>query len=274
MQADFHFVVGRAHIKSGKPCQDYAAAAQLDAGRAYAIVSDGCSSAGRTDIGARLLTLATARAFNRFNGGPEHLAELVAWQQTETLAATKLWLGLDDTDMLATCVYAWLSNQQVQIRIMGDGMAAWLLDNGTIQILRVDWANNHPAYPAYAANGFADFLEYHRRQGLKHPVTVEHWSLFPDGTSLLVGVETPELAQAVSGTNFGLEQPAQAIAVFTDGVNQVEGMDWRDVVRQLLSFKTTQGEFAKRRLNRLLRDGLGTGHLPIDDLACAVILMY
>jgi hypothetical protein len=43
------------------PCQDYALSG-VTRHLAYAVVADGCSSGGKTDIGARVLALATAIA--------------------------------------------------------------------------------------------------------------------------------------------------------------------------------------------------------------------
>ena len=59
--ADCSFHIGAQHLRLGLPNQDYALAGNLD-DRAYVVVSDGCSSGGRTDIGARLVSLAAARA--------------------------------------------------------------------------------------------------------------------------------------------------------------------------------------------------------------------
>ena len=64
-----------------------------------------------------------------------------------------------------------------------------------------------------------------------------------------------------------------SISVFTDGVTQVDGVDWKDTVIQLLDFKTTEGAFVKRRMNRLLKDYRKRGDEPSDDIACAVVLI-
>ncbi|MBR1034034.1 hypothetical protein, partial [Bradyrhizobium liaoningense] len=61
------------------------------------------------------------------------------------------------------------------------------------------------------------------------------------------------------------------IAVFSDGVTQVDGMDWRDVVTALMSFKSTGGAFVKRRMLRFLKDCQAHGKGPIDDIAMACI---
>ena len=57
------------------------------------------------------------------------------------------------------------------------------------------------------------------------------------------------------------------VSAVSNGVTQVDGMDWRDVVAELLSFKSTEGDFVKRRMNRFLKDCQKHGKGPIDDIA-------
>ncbi|MDO8754959.1 MAG: hypothetical protein Q7J80_13765, partial [Anaerolineales bacterium] len=60
------------------------------------------------------------------------------------------------------------------------------------------------------------------------------------------------------------------VAVFSDGATQVDELDWKDVVVQSMAFKTAEGEFAKRRMSRLIQDSQKTGRGPIDDISYAV----
>jgi hypothetical protein len=96
------------------------------------------------------------------------------------------------------------------------------------------------------------------------------------------------------GINFSLSTPdlpaIEYIAVFSDGICQIDGgsiqsitkgpdapflergyLDWRDAVTALLDFKTNHGEFAKRRMVRAIKDSLGYGRGPQDDISYAVI---
>ena len=63
---DSVFAIGASHVATGKACQDYTLSRASDT-YAYAIVSDGCSSGGMTDVGARVLALATATAIRATN---------------------------------------------------------------------------------------------------------------------------------------------------------------------------------------------------------------
>jgi hypothetical protein len=62
------------------------------------------------------------------------------------------------------------------------------------------------------------------------------------------------------------------IAVFSDGVTQVDGMDWRDVVAELMAFKSSRGGF-REAADEPLPEGLprSTAKGPIDDISMACI---
>lgn len=71
------FHIGAQHLSLGKPCQDYAVSGSINDTTAYAIVSDGCSSGGETDIGARIVALATKRALEENSHLPGLTAERI-----------------------------------------------------------------------------------------------------------------------------------------------------------------------------------------------------
>ena len=262
MQTDAHFVIGQTHAAAGQPCQDYALTGQASGG-AFAIVADGCSSGGRTDVGARLVTQATDQAL-RFSPQGVVAARHVLVQ------ASRRMLNLTDADMLATCLYAQIHGDDVTVHVQGDGVIALGRDDGRIVAGRFEWSLNAPAYPTYADDGFAAFKAFYAHEPT--PLTLEWWSVTATGADHLDNVRF-NLDEALSGIT--LDYPLAGldrIAVFTDGVSQIDGIDWKDAVRSLLAFKTRQGAFARRRMNRFIRDVSLSGHGPLDDLAYAVII--
>ena len=68
-------------------------------------------------------------------------------------------------------------------------------------------------------------------------------------------------------------QYIELIAVFSDGVSQVDGMTWKEVVLDFLAMKNTNGDFVKRRLIRGIRDMKTKGKGPIDDVSAAMIYL-
>ena len=125
---DDHFLIGATHLTSGKPCEDYAASGASE-DFAFAIVSDGCSSAGLTDTGARLVTHAAARAIREhWNVSHDVTSPLspfeIELQQEIALGGIRQALGLAPRDMLATCAYACVEKLGGFVNIRGDGVIA------------------------------------------------------------------------------------------------------------------------------------------------------
>ena len=65
LHTDHYFHIGDTHLTAGKPCQDYAISS-VDNNAAFAVVSDGCSTGGDTDIGSRIIALSTITALREY----------------------------------------------------------------------------------------------------------------------------------------------------------------------------------------------------------------
>lgn len=260
--ADHAFHIGSQHLRGGMPCQDYALS-QTGPHFAAAVVSDGCSSGGRTDVGSRVVAHSTLTSIIE----NPHLDERwIDGHCHERDRRAMMALCLKPEDMLATSVYVAIWGDLAMSRIVGDGVTAAVLRDGRLVMNRVDWANNMPVYRAYGRQDYyQQFVAAHG--GLQALAFSQHVA-GPDGEFSL-----PHTVQdGLVGTCIDHDlQMFRFIAVFSDGVTQVDGMDWRDVVAQLMSFKSTEGAFVKRRMLRFLKDCQAHGKGPIDDIAMACI---
>ena len=289
--ADHYFHIGRTHLNGGKPCQDYALSEVLE-GAAFAIISDGCSTGGHTDVGARILTLSTAKALRehritkRTTLGANLPLEIAIRQQV-ILFGWRDALGLTTNDMLATCAYAYLSAEGGFVHLQGDGVIALKHRSGEIDLFRYDWLDNRPVYTAYAGDSYAGFIAAHGGDRMARKLEYQHWHYFPEGKReyelWYSGGHT--LADGIGGITIALEldkvyghapsaeldDELEYVAVFTDGVTRFKDLEWKDAARQLLAFKTAKGEFAKRRAIRAIRDAEKSGNTPMDDVGMAVI---
>ena len=273
---DHIFHIGSQHLRNGKPCQDYALSGVLD-GAAYAVVSDGCSSGDRTDIGSRLVCLASAQGITEqwMKQRQVNIHAAVDLQQQLLLATAKNLLGLTVGDQLATSLYAFVSGQGALVHLRGDGVIATVNNNGVLSLTRVEWAQNTPFYPAYTGNGLDNFIRHHGGDLKGNAVMWERW----EGTDMTsvkeVASGSLSLWQGIEGYTLMLSAEEASnlryIAVFTDGVTQVDGLSWLQAACNLLAFKSTQGDFAKRRMGRFLRDVESLGKGPSDDIGYAVI---
>lgn len=272
--ADSYFHIGATHVRSGLPCEDYALAHASDS-LAYAIVSDGCSSGGRTDVGARVLAHLTARALEREKertGFPE--AAAVATRVEVLLDEGRLLLGLTEYDMLATALVAVLSNAGGYVRLYGDGVVARGYDDGVLVLSAFSWADNTPYYQSYGNGTAQTFVEAHGGD-LAVPRLTEERVTIREG---LVECEkiSHTLAEGMAGVHIaiGREEAAHlhTLAVFSDGLMQVEGVSWVQAVQDALAFRTTNGAFLKRRMIRQLKTYERDGFVPYDDVAGAVLV--
>ncbi len=267
LHADSYFHIGRSHYTAGRPCQDFAIA-RADDQSACAVVSDGCSTGGNTDVGARIIALATLRALR---SNPEWLHV----HQSEAIESAKTTLGLDRSDLLATCVWMHATEHILSAHVQGDGVIALKYKTGRLKAWRYEWTGNAPWYPIYTDSDYRPYIDS-IHNGVEYAAQLQitevwlppqaHVSATTVSESLrssLIPDDRPDVVENAFDLDFA--------AVFTDGVTQIEGVDWKTAVSNLLAFKTTTGEFAKRRMIREIHDAEKIGKGPLDDIAYAVI---
>ena len=278
MHTDSCFVIGNEHIRNGKPCQDYVESGLLAGGGAYLVAADGCSTGGRTDFGSRVLARATTQAIAAHwsAGGSPPAADAardIAAARRANVASSRQALGLGQSDLLATCVYAYVGPGGGYAMVNGDGLVAQQFTDGSLLVHRLEWERNAPCYPAYEDDDYAAFIEFHGGDLEAPALTVERWRL-TGAASELEETRFVSLSDGIRGYRVELGVPGvKAIAVFTDGAAQVDKVEWQETVTRLLAFKTTPGQFVVRRINRFVQEVKEVGRGPIDDLGYAVVLM-
>ncbi len=282
LYTDDYFHIGASHLGGGIPCQDYALSRALEDGSmAYAIVSDGCSTGGRTDVGSRIIVHTAdvairdlwKRRSDHIVGGAEKEIDL---HQQVLLTGAKVQLGVEQRDLLATCMYAIVSKKGVIVHVRGDGVIAIVRRNGSISLRRYDWSQNMPLYPAYFEDNFRAFAQAHGTEDTKSALIEEVWDISPNASCERVFAEKHEINVGIDGITIrmggvALQNEISFVCLFTDGVTQVDGVDWKDAVLSLVSFKSTAGSFAKRRMISFIKDAQKKGKGPLDDIAYAVI---
>ncbi|WP_027578413.1 protein phosphatase 2C domain-containing protein [Bradyrhizobium sp. Ai1a-2] len=263
--ADHAFHIGSQHLRGGLPCQDYALS-QANGIFGAAVVSDGCSSGGRTDVGARIVAHSTLTSLIEAPELNERIVDHYSHRRDERARAA---LCLRPDDLLATCAYVAIWGNRATSRIVGDGVAAGIDRDGQLVMNRIEWANNMPVYRAYwRTDEYRGFVTAHG--GMETRAFSQHIFAPDEDPRELIARHTVE--DGLVGTSIDHDlRMFRFLAVFSDGVTQVDGMDWRDVVAELMSFKSTEGTFVKRRMLRFLKDCQQHGRGPIDDIAMACI---
>ncbi len=275
LYGDHYFHSGVLHTGNGKPCQDYAISGNFGEA-AFGIVSDGCSSGGNTDVGSRLISLATASAIREhWKTAPKMATQEIDFRRRVLTLGIRQLLGLETKDMLATCLYIYLTPRGGFAHVAGDGVIAFLNKKGDINMSCFEWNKNMPFYPAYAEDHYKSFVDAHGGDSTTGAFTQEDWQFsseeeYKAGDKIFYSIE-----DGIRGITFPVSAKTISdlayIAVFTDGVMQIDNIDWKSAVKELTSFKSLTGEFAKRRMIRFIQNSRENGKGPIDDIAYSVI---
>ena len=275
---DDHFSIGAAHLGAGLPCQDYALSGVKDT-MAYAIVSDGCSTGGRTDVGARIIAhTAEVSIRDHWRRCSDPLRENsrlhIGMQQEVLLQQARLNLGLVQNDLLATCAYAYFSHRGGFVNVRGDAVVVVARRDGVMSFTKYSWANNMPLYPAYFADDYASFARAHGGAGAL-AFEEDVWVYRPDEGWQTRGITKYSVGHGIKGCStvfpIGFQTETAFVALMSDGATQVDGIDWKEAALSLMSFKGVEGSFAKRRMNGFIKNAQKKGKGPFDDIAYAVI---
>jgi serine/threonine protein phosphatase PrpC len=273
---DSTFQIGSYHVNSVSPCQDYAQThLSPEADQAFLVISDGCSSGGQTDVGARILV-------------HRYLVQAKDGKTNNVNLSNKdlKYLGLEIEDFLATLVTIEANQEITNVAVAGDGVIVLKRNDGTLYIYQIEWANNAPAYPVYFSDAGKHvqmperFVEFHKE--VAEPLCTKYLYLKPEG--VLEGASTKaldeyRLASPIVTTQVPTGYPITMIAIFSDGIDQIrhtetgERLSLIEAVKSCLNFKNTTGSFVKRRIRKQMSEWKKQGYEPFDDLSCAVLLI-
>jgi hypothetical protein len=287
LNADSNFFIGDQHLRQGKPCQDYTLTERV--GKAIlAIVCDGCSTGLKTDVGARMWALATFAAIRgMFQENPTTTIDANITRKIDDMRRvivneSKKIFGLHFNDLLATCGYALFSKHSGIIHLVGDGVVVEKYRDGRTVLHRYDWNHNTPAYPMYADDFYVAFISAHGGNINETALKRETVTIVGSEVKDRVVTEIP-LGAGMIGTTMEYDQKAieelEFVCIASDGITQIrkvadsQFMNWQLAAMDLVDFKSTPGEFVKRRTRSLVQ-GLGkSGHVLLDDLGCATVAL-
>jgi hypothetical protein len=234
------------------------------------ILSDGCSSSKNTDMGARIICHLTKQYITQ---NQQYLNKVIPSQLGDWVIhnaqMTAKNLGLSEECLDATLIIAYYVKEENCIRIIvfGDGDIIHQTPNGTIFRHHIHYKPNAPYYLSYRINMFRN-QSYHQMK--------------VDKTILLDGVKTETVAydQPYVMNIFLDMDEFPKILICTDGiesflkdvVNPVTEPELKYILNGFLSFKTTTGEFLKRRATNALKKLTAENFIHYDDLTIGAIL--
>lgn len=264
MHTDSHYQIGHSHLV----CQDYAAS-QGD----IIAVSDGCSSAVDTDIGARLLAREALRVFGATDPAERrYFSATLGYHTVRDAAALLPMTGCDPSCLHATLLVGWADKTRWHVVMYGDGLLVVTGRDGKVKrFVSVRYDNEAPPYLCYhlgEPGSGGQWARWRRECG------GQVWVLDagPEG----LGAYRDE--EATFHVFHGTVEDTQMVALGTDGLAtfQSKGGDTlaiEEVVEELARVKSFAGDFMKRRLRRMCQDLGKRGYLHQDDVAVAAMVL-
>jgi hypothetical protein len=264
------FVVGSTH----KVNQDYVLTNDRNpigiVGNPFVVLSDGCSSAPRSDFGSRLLSAAALSHMHR--DVPTEAFLLGVAVTAQTFCRT---IGLPPACLSATLLTARIaSDGSLHTNVFGDGAVAVVYDSGLTVIHEVHFPSGAPYYLKYELDP-ADKALYFETFGNKYEIRKHTIAPQADKITEVTGGELDP-----QSPYFELYHPTEKVkfvALMSDGVfsfqekTTLNPVPSEMVMKELIAFKNYQGEFVQRRGKRAFEEFAKLGWVNTDDVSIGVL---
>lgn len=289
MHSDSAILTGTGHSRVAECAQDYAIHRDVN-GFSWGIVSDGCSSAGRTDIGARLLAMAVDSNFcDSFGkstppGAYGILTEMLLGEKAMNWVraiSPALPAGASEMDLQATLVAAIGKDEWAVGLIAGDGALIAVKNDASCEVIEHRFSANLPAYPVYltSARSIANFIDQSQSMGQRLEVhrtcfdaagvqTSTQMEVIPIDDTLLYAVRTYGF-QVENGVD--AEKGLKVLLAVSDGLFSRPRTELGLTVAELTGFKSLNGSFLRRRVGSLGDKWAKSAAMPRDDFSVAGI---
>jgi len=265
---DWYFTIGKPHIV----CEDYALTGT--APLPHIIVCDGCSTSEHTDIGVRIVAMSARKSlrehFEALQSNLPSYADLGHAVVNRARQVADL-LGLESSCLDATLMLAFPYREQIQVYIYGDGYITTVDRKGIFAYLKFAYEQNMPYYLTY-------WIDKSRRD--------VYLKTNQEGNAVLTLAEYRDGHEDVRTLNYDAplvftfaRHDYQLIALTSDGVSSFLAVEENrkipvlDILQQLVAYKTTKGDFVKRRTRRMLKEYEKQGIYPSDDVSVATLLI-
>ena len=261
INTDTFLKIGKTH----QECEDYIISGWFPI--KYVILSDGCSSSKQTEMGARILChlakqyLLYRKDDYRFPNLDYH--EMGAWIiHNAELAARQL--GLKRNCLDATLIIAYEHDGHYHIYMYGDGAVVIQPKGGDISIMEVEYTKNAPYYLSYKIDPERMDLFHKMEQDLilRHSIDDhERENIYAYDYPTKFSYDTyyfPNILICSDG-----------LTSFTKGTEPEQTLE---IAKEFLAYKSTKGEFLKRRLKRATKLYEADGIFHNDDLSVGAFL--
>ncbi len=282
MNTDCAIRIGSSH----SVCQDYARVGSVASGITFAMVADGCSSSEDTDIGARILLSVVERTIKEYCGKwtkcystrysmPNFSEKSTYYPCIRSASRVVDNLNLNHSCLDSTFFIVTTHKNTFKVVEFGDGVFVVKYKDGKIQATEIEYPSGYPGYLSY-------YLDDDRRDEylrIEKRAITKHYDVNTDKDPIIMARNNP-LDPIVFTGNIS---DCESISIMSDGAKSfcskeitdtsktVNQIDTREVIKELIAFKTTRGRFVERRLNKFLTEKAKEGWYHYDDLAVATI---
>lgn len=258
MHCDSAFYIGRTH----DICEDYVTT-YSENGSNHVVLCDGCSSSEMVDVGARLLALAYSKILD--------ISDTV----TVKSFATQFYednffrfIKQNPTMFDCTTLSIRVKNDNIFINIIGDGLCVIKQKDGLI-VVHDFTEGNMPFYLSYRWDNSR--LNSYKSFNIKNIM-----NKYVDGK--FIDADQREMNDDEIITIYKNIDDVEWVAILSDGVHSFKDkdgniVDFMEVLKELLNFKTYTGRFAQRRLNAFRKKCSQLGWTHDDDISLGVMYL-
>lgn len=259
MGADSYFIQGYSH----NICEDYAVDGLFyDEKIPYVIICDGCSSSENTDIGSRVLAKSIEK--NLLWLLIDDDINLTSHRYIVNADSIMESMNLDIDCLNSTAILLYKTEEKYIVNAYGDGVIVAKDKNGEYEIIVLDYPSGAPSYLSYSLNTEL-FNSFKERHGIIQ--TIQRLHTDKEFNFTCSDVKEIDIESCLIPTIFEFNTDGyDMVTIFSDGIqtfNTIEingstknqkyiGLD--EVLKELLSFKNTNGEFVKRRFKRFVKN--------------------
>lgn len=276
IKTDTFIEIGSQH----KVCEDYIVSGTDPVFNApFIILADGCSKSKDSEMGARIICHLAKQyvAYNGVDASPKYAEKLGNWviHNAEMVARQ---MGLKKSCLDATLIVGYVIDDLFYGHMFGDGV---IICEPTIRatvlydIRYVEYSQNAPYYLTYLID--------EERAKLYHDMKIQKETIYitvPVGDTSRVdrlesAYDTPRTFTFTVEDFHKILMCSDGISSFLDasvGSNSNKLIKIQELLPELLAFKSTKGEFLKRRCNKYMKQLTKIGITHFDDLSIGAFL--
>lgn len=263
LAADSYFEIGTSHLV----CQDYALAG-IYKDMAYGIVSDGCSSAKYSEIGAQILCHVTRYYLTLYydlfrEGNKLTLLSLLGNSVLKRADEIRNLYPITRDALQASLFVSVMIGERSWVFGWGDGVLIMKRD-GSYDVYELEYPDtNAPFYLVTDRQAYID------KFGPDRMVRYRSYRLGSE--------EESTLSHEFYAPLFDFSEGIESITICTDGVTQYldefkKPMPAKNIIPHIIDYPSTTGVFVQRTMNFLKRDFARKGWSHADDIGMATII--